>query len=61
MNSVYDAYFPGLALRRLSGYFIIVATSRLQSGVRARVRPRRRDIRDRDGKKDSQDGLRVLG
>lgn len=45
--------------RRLSGYFIIVAISRLQSGVCACVHPRRRDFRDRDGKKDSRDGLRV--
>lgn len=58
MNSVYDAYFPGLAT---PGYFIIVATSRLQRDVHARVRSRRRDFRDRDGKKDSQRGCVFSG
>lgn len=37
MNSVYDAYFPGLDTPAIR-YFIIVATSRLQSSVRARAR-----------------------
>jgi len=36
MNSVYDAYFPGLATSAIR-YFIIVATSRLQSGVCTRA------------------------
>lgn len=52
MNSVYDAYFPGYA--RILYY--CRCTWRLQGSVHARVRTRRRDLRDRDGKKDSRGG-----